>query len=423
MNARDLARAVQSGAQSPRALAEARLALIAAEPWMQAWVALCDPQRVPLQAHGPLAGVPLGVKDVFDTDDLPTQHGSAVYAGHFAGRDAAPVALARRAGAVVLGKTATTEFATRSPAATCHPLRRDHTPGGSSSGSAAALARGHCLLALGTQTSGSTIRPAAFCGVVGMKPSRGVIDRTGVKALADSLDVVGPMAREMGDLTLLLATLARDPHLDLTRGDLPARIGLFLPRQEGASLSAGSLAALDGLARRLGAQTIRQPDWWQALGPAQEDVFAWEAAAALAYEREARAAELTEITRAFTAEQAERADRGAWRAGLALRDQALAGIEALFQGTDLLLTPAAAGPAPQGLGQTGAVDFNIRWSLLGLPSLTLPVGLEQGLPLGVQLVARPGADGALVSAALAIEAQITAADFYPAPGQERAACL
>ncbi|AMY70466.1 amidase family protein [Frigidibacter mobilis] len=232
--ARGIAAAVRSGTLAPEAVAEAYLDRIAAvEPSLNAFVWL-DPAHVRAEAatrHGGfLAGVPVGIKDVIDTGDMPTEYGSRAYPGVRPPRDAGVVHIVRQAGAFAIGKTVTTEFATAAPGATVNPFDSARTPGGSSSGSAAGLGAALFPLAFGTQTSGSTVRPASFCGVVGYKASPHLIDRTGVKPLSETLDVVGLMARDTRDCALLAAAAMRRPELVPTEEaiDLP-RIGLFAP--------------------------------------------------------------------------------------------------------------------------------------------------------------------------------------------------
>ncbi|WP_349295491.1 amidase (plasmid) [Thioclava sp. 'Guangxiensis'] len=422
MTATQISHAVQSGAITARAVTEVFLDRasqmepeIAAFAHLAPEVARAAADRIDAQPHkGPLAGVPLGIKDVFDTADIPTAYGSAAYAGHQPRADASAVHLARRAGAVALGKTVTTEFATMSPGPTRNPHHLAHTPGGSSSGSAAALAAGSCLLAFGTQTSGSTIRPAAYCGVVGVKLGPRRIDRTGVKTLAESLDVVGIMARNTSDAALFAATCARRPDW-LIPIDNRVRYALFLPDQPGETICDRYAAALEDTASTLGAVPHKQPGWWADLGAAQEAVFAWEASAALAYERDCLNDLLTPITRDFTARHQKIANAQAYQDGLIRRDQALEDLEALFGTTDLLLTPSAPSAAPEGIRSTGPADYNIRWTLLGLPSLSLPIGFDRnGLPFGMQLVARPGQDHLLLQAAIRIETELTAKGLRPA---------
>ena len=421
--ARSIARGIASGRLRPETVAEAFLDRIAAvEPGLGAFIHH-DPAAVRAAASGPsagpLAGVPFGVKDVIDTADMPTSYGSAAYPGWQPCRDAPVVHAVRRAGALILGKTVTTEFATASPGRTVNPFHPGHTPGGSSSGSAAALGAGLALLALGTQTSGSTVRPASYCGVVGYKASLGLIDRTGVKPLSGSLDVVGLMARDIRDVALLAAVAMRRPDLDPEAVAEP-RIGLFMPDQPEAP-SAVSMTVLERAAGVLGAVTCAPvPAWWEGLGRAQADVFAWEVSSTLGPDRDAHWDELTEVTHGFLA-RASTATFAGWQAGIAARDAALADLDSLFGDHDILMTQAAPGEAPEGLAATGPAAYNIRWTLLGCPALSLPAGLgPRGLPVGVQLVARPGQDALLLAAAAAVEDRLRAAGLPARP--DRVAC-
>ncbi|MCA0921275.1 amidase [Pseudooceanicola nanhaiensis] len=413
MTARGIAKAVNAGDVTAVAVTEAYLDRInVLEAQVQAFAYL-DPKRALDEAAavdagakgGLLSGVPLAVKDVIDSADMPTAYGSDAYTGFRPGRDATCMHLARMAGAVALGKTVTTEFATMSPGPTRNPFNPGHTPGGSSSGSAAALGAAMASVGFGTQTSGSTIRPSGFCGVAGFKASLNRIDRTGVKPLGESLDVVGAMARDVRDAALLAAVIAREPSWIVPEEtpDLPA-VALFLPEQEGPALEAGGQMAIDRVAALLAAPVaMATPAWWDGLGPAQDAVFGWEASASLAVERDLRAADVTEITRGFMARQALSTAEG-HRAGCAARDAALADLDSLFGAAEILITPPASGEAPAGLGSTGNAAFNIRWTLLGTPSITVPAGLgPTGLPVAVQVVARPGQDALLLHAAAAIE--------------------
>src|SRR5580692_9312122 len=242
---------------------------------------------------GPLHGIPIAVKDVIDTVDLPTGYGSAIYHGHRPAADAACVALARSAGAVVLGKTVSTEFAYFTPGKTTNPHNPAHTPGGSSSGSAAAVGAGMTPLAFGTQTAGSILRPASYCGVVGYKPSFGLVARAGVKALADSLDTVGCMARSVEDAAFFIGVLTDRRELREISAPLPPRLGLCrtamwdeaepatiaaLDRARGALLAAG--ARIDDVA---------VPDEHRGLAEAQDTIMRFEMARSLAWERIERA--------------------------------------------------------------------------------------------------------------------------------------
>lgn len=418
--ARDIAGAVRNGDITAEAVAEAYLDRIATvDPDLHAFAWL-DPAKVRAEAAtrrtGLLAGVPIGIKDVLETGDMPTSYGSNAYKGVQPARDAGVVHIVRRAGAVGIGKTVTTEFATAAPGATVNPFDSARTPGGSSSGSAAGLGAALFPLAFGTQTSGSTVRPASFCGVVGYKASRYLIDRTGVKPLSESLDVVGLMARDTRDCALLAAVAMRREDLLPTDQaiDLP-RIGLFAP-DEAEAPSAQSLAVLDQAAGVLGRVVpCTAPTWWKGLATAQADLFAWEGSACLAPERDLHWDVLHPATHAFLLRQ-DGITHDRWLAGIAARDAAIADLDALFGDCDLLITQAAPGEAPLGLGSTGQATFNICWTLLGTPSLSIPAGLgPNGLPIGLQLVARPDGDAMLLAAAAAIEDKLRSAGVAARP--------
>lgn len=418
--ARGIASAVRAGTLAPEAVAEVYLDHIAqTEPRVRAFAYHAPAQvrtEAKLRREGLLAGVPIGIKDVLDTGDIPTEYGSRAYPGVRPARDAGVVHIARRAGAVAIGKTVTTEFATAAPGATRNPFDAERTPGGSSSGSAAGLGAALFPLAFGTQTSGSTIRPASFCGVVGYKASRHLIDRTGVKPLAESLDVVGLMARDTRDVALLVAAVARLPELaptDETHA-LP-KIGLFAP-DDPATPSAPSLAVLERVAGLLGdVADCAVPDWWQGLLQAQSDVFGWEASACLAPERDLYWDRLHPATHAFL-HRHDGITHARWQAGIAARDAALANLDTIFGDCALLLTQSAAGEAPLGLGSTGNAAYNSRWTLLGTPALSIPAGFgPNGMPIGVQLIARPGEDALLLAMAPAIEDRLRAAGFVARP--------
>lgn len=420
--ARGIAAAVAQGRLHPAAVAEAYLDRIAGlEPALGAF-AHHDPAAVRRAARsgmaGPLAAVPFGVKDVIDTADMPTAYGSAAYAGWRPCRDAPVVHLARQAGALLMGKTVTTEFATAAPGRTVNPFDPARTPGGSSSGSAAALGAGLVLLAYGTQTSGSTIRPASYCGVVGYKATPGRIDRTAVKPLSGTLDVLGLMARDCRDLALLAGVAMRHPPVP-GAGGMP-RLGLFVPDLPEAP-SAVAIAVAERAAGVLGAvQTVAAPPWWDGLGQAQAQVFGWEVSATLAPDRDLHWPQLQPQTHGFL-ERAGRMGCADWQAGLAARDAALADLDRLFGGCDLLITQPAPGEAPRGLGSTGPAAYNIRWTLLGCPCITVPAGLgPDGLPVGIQLVARPGQDALLLAGAMTVEDRLRVAGLPARPERMKA---
>ena len=366
--------------------------------------------------QGPLHGLPLGVKDLFDTADLPTTFGSAVYAGHQPAADAASVALCREAGALVLGKTVTTEFAYFHPGATRNPVNLAHTPGGSSSGSAAAVADHMLPLALGTQTAGSIIRPAAYCGVVGYKPSWGRVSRAGVKSLSETLDVVGGFGRSVRDVALLGQVLTADRRLvDAVSAEVdgrsPApRIGLCrTPLWD--QVDADTLQAWEQATAALGprAAWLGELPWPQALPDLvalQKAVMFFEMARALSHERLQHRARLSERLTGLL-DEGMAIDGATHAANLALTAQASRQIDTVFDQVDVLLAPSATGEAPAGITATGDPMFCRGWTLLGLPSIHLPFAQgHHGLPIGLQVVGRHGDDHRLMAAAHWIHAQL-----------------
>ena len=354
--------------------------------------------------RGPLHGLPLGVKDLFDTADLPATYGSALYAGNRPLADAAAVALCREAGALVLGKTVTTEFAYFQPGPTRNPHNLAHTPGGSSSGSAAAVADHMLPLALGTQTAGSIVRPASYCGVVGYKPSHGRVPRAGVKSLSETLDTVGGFGRSVRDVALLGAVLTGDTRLAKVL-DAPApRIGMCRTpewSQAGPDTQrafAEATSALSPLAASL--VDMELPDELAGLVALQKAVMAFEMSRALSHERLQHRSRLSERLRGLLDEGV--AIPGAEHAAnLARTAAAQRCIDPLFDVFDVLISPSATGEAPVGIDATGDPLFSRGWTLLGLPCVHLPFTTGQhGLPIGLQLVGRFGDDHRLLAAAL-----------------------
>ena len=359
------------------------------------------------QSLGALHGVPLGVKDVIDTHDMPTAYGSPIYPAHQPAADAGCIAMARAAGMLVLGKTVTTEFATSYPGKTRNPHNPAHTPGGSSSGSAAAVADFMLPLSVGTQTGGSVIRPASFCGVVGFKPSFGLINRSGVKQLSDTLDTVGVFGREVADVALLAAVLSGRGDLTVTKPGAPPRIG-FCRTPDWAQAAPDTVAALEQTCAKLSAAgaavtDCNLPPLFAELGAVHRTIEYFEIARALQHEyRHHRAllsaglAARVEAGLACPGEDYEAATRHA-------RDcRAL--IDDCFREFDVLLTPSAIGEAPAGLSSTGKAVFNRMWTLLGLPCITLPrYRGEAGLPVGIQIIGRFRADRKTLDVAAWVE--------------------
>ncbi|MDO8279735.1 MAG: amidase [Burkholderiaceae bacterium] len=398
-------------------LVQAHLDRIASrEPLVKAW-AWCDPDAVMAQVRElaskplnlPLYGLPVGVKDIIDTADMPTAYGSPIYSGHRPGADATVVTRLRRAGAILMGKTATTEFAYTHPTATVNPIQPAHTPGGSSSGSAAAVADGMVPLALSSQSGGSTLRPASYCGIVGFKPSFGAAAMTGIKALAPTLDTLGLHARCVDDIELLWSVLndqatdsarplARKPRLALFPGPYAAQAdadaGGALERACGALCGAGWHIAAPALDLALFAQS----------GPASQLIMAREAASALAPEFSSHRAQISPaMTRLI--ERGLAATETQYREARALIDRCREALDRTMTDFDGLLTYSAAGAAPKLSEGTGDSVFNRSWTAMGAPCVSLPAGLNRaGLPLGLQFVDAPGQDARLLG--LARQAEI-----------------
>jgi amidase len=388
---------------------EAREAEVDAWQYLDREAALAVARRRDAERpRGPLHGIPIAVKDLIDTADMPTAYGSPIYRDHQPAADASCVALARAAGAIVLGKTVTTEFATFTPGKTANPRNPAHTPGGSSSGSAAAVADGMAPLAFGTQTAGSVIRPAAYCGCVGYKPSFGLINRAGVKPLADSLDTIGILARRVEDAAFFAGVLSERPALrHLVTPEKAPRFGLYRTPMwdEAEPATAAALDTAREALERAGAAVaeLAIAPRHQGLNQVQGSVMGFEMVRALAWERIEHSAELSPRL-------AQMVDTGlaigAADYDLALRRaaEARAELDAFFGAFDAILVPAAPGEAPVGLGGTGDPVFNRMWTLLGVPCVTLPAQWrETGLPTGVQLVGRLHDDARLLAGAAFLE--------------------
>jgi Asp-tRNA(Asn)/Glu-tRNA(Gln) amidotransferase A subunit family amidase len=355
-----------------------------------------------------LHGMTLGVKDIFDTADLPTEYGSPIYEGHRPAWDAACVALARAAGAVVIGKTVTTEFATMVPARTVHPLDPRRTPGGSSSGSAAAVAAGMVRFAFGSQTVGSTIRPAAYCGVVGYKPTFGTLSRSGMKMGAESLDTVGVIARTVEDAALLAA--GSGTRRDLVSGERIENPRLAVCRspnwhhmsREGAD---AFLAAVDGLGGQ-GAKIFEREVPFDALDKAASTILFYEMARGLAYEM-AHHRERVNPMLVQRVEEGSAVPYAEYASALAYATECRRRLEDYFKDVDAILTPSTTGEAPLGLESTGNTAMNRLWTLLYGPCVTVPAGVGPSrMPLGVQLVGLPGADARTLAVARWVESVI-----------------
>ncbi len=415
LSALDLARRVEAGEITPEGVVDLCAAAISArEDEVGAFTHLAIDQARALARRDaerlrglPLRGLPVGLKDIYDTHDMPTEYGSAAYKGHRPAADAAPVSMLRRAGGIMLGKTVTTEFAHQQTGKTRNPHNLEHTPGGSSSGSAAAVAAGMVPIATGSQTAGSVIRPAAYCGVAGFKPSYKLLPIIGVKCYAWSLDTVGLYGAGVADVAFATAAMSgRDLRVDRAPPAAP-RVAL-MRTHIWAEASADMQNAIETTARALEAAGASVTE--AALPPLLEDawrahkvIILHEAARSYAFEYDDRRDLLGPKTVSMLDEAAtvsvdayDDARRIAKRARLALAD--------LMGEFDVILTPAAPGAAPHGIGATGVAIFNLLWTLMGTPCVNVP-GLSDaaGMPLGVQIVGRFGRDRAALEAALFTE--------------------
>lgn len=399
--------AIEAGERTARDTVAAALDVIAAaEASVGAFEYVGDRDALLAEAGrstGPLAGIAVGIKDIIDTHDMPTGYGTPIHAGHRPATDAAIVSMLRRAGATIVGKTVATPFAFLDPAGTRNPLNPHHTPGGSSSGSAAAVAAGMVPAAIGTQTGGSVIRPAAFCGVSGYKPSFRLVPTVGCKTFSWTLDTVGFFASKAADVAALAAAATGRALTVEPFRDGPPRIGIYRSGawSETSAEMQGALLALVERAGRAGATIIElaEPDELAAAREAHGLIQNYEAALALSDEFDrfgdrmsAKLVEALQSGRNTSPEQYDQARR------IARRARALS--HTLFENADILLTPSAPDAAPAGLESTGSPVFAKLWTLTGNPCVNLTAGHNgAGLPLGVQVVAAFGRDRTALSAA------------------------
>jgi len=435
LSASEAARMIRGGIISSEQFVEACLARIReVDGQVQAW-AFLDPDHALAQARaaderrlqgkpiGPLHGVPVGVKDVFDTADMPTENGSVLYAGRTPSRDARVIAMLRAAGAVIMGKTVTTEFAYFSPGKTRNPHNREHTPGGSSSGSAAAVAAGMVPLALGSQTNGSTVRPAAYCGVIGFKPTHGLISRQGILTLSRTLDHVGLFARSIDDIALLAAELAgyherdpdtrprsRIPFVEVAAEEPPLPpMFAFVKTPYWERTDEDTKEGFAELIEQLGEQVEEVEllpsaiDAWEL----HRTIMEAEMAANLERQWDKGRDRLSEQLRA----QLERGRNvraiDYQRACSRIAPIHDSFVELFEQRYDAVLTPAATGAAPKGLSSTGDPVFCTLWTLCGMPAISLPLLQSANeLPLGVQLVGPRDGDARLLRTARWLAARV-----------------
>jgi Asp-tRNA(Asn)/Glu-tRNA(Gln) amidotransferase A subunit family amidase len=401
----DQQRRIEQGALTPEAaLAESLAAIDAQEGTIKAFVVRAKNPRA--QAKGPLRGIAVGIKDIVDTADLPTEMGAAIYRGHQPRADAPIVMLLKQAGATVVGKTTTTAFAANDPTPTLNPRNHGHTPGGSSSGSAAAVAAGMIPLAVGTQTGGSVIRPASFCGVAAIKPSYRLLPPVGVKCFSWTLDTVGLFAAGVEDVALALSAITGRRELNAPELKSP-RIGVVTQDFAGPTETGGAeaLQAATRAAGKAGASVreVKMPtivaEAWRIHNVVQQfeahQAFAWEygenydAMPPLLRRR-------MDDSRHYTAADYEAARIVAAKARAALSE--------ILKDVDVLLALSAPGIAPKGLDSTGDPRFNQLWTLLGTPCVNVPAYVADGnLPVGVQVIADYGADAKALAAARFLE--------------------
>jgi Asp-tRNA(Asn)/Glu-tRNA(Gln) amidotransferase A subunit family amidase len=406
LSVRDIARRVANGEVSAQAaLADSERRIDERDGDLRAFAA--RPERLSA-GEGPLSGVAVGVKDIIDTADLPTGMGSPIYDGHQPKADAPIVMALKAAGATVAGKTQTTAFAFLDPAPTRNPHDPSASPGGSSAGSAAAVAASLIPLAIGTQTGGSVIRPAAYCGVAAIKPSYGLLPTVGVKPFSWSLDTLGLMAASADDLGFALAALTGRPDLDAPEATLEGlRLGLcrqeFTDKPEPSC--EGALQRIADFARKGGATVLDMAtpaelaETFQAHGPLQN----WEATQALAWEYARHREDLPPKLRAYL-DEARATTPDDYDAARATSRRGRHAAERWLGEVDLVLTYATPGEAPDTLASTGDSKFNRLWTLLGTPCLTVPLMRgPRGLPVSFQLVGRFGDDAKVIAVARALE--------------------
>jgi Asp-tRNA(Asn)/Glu-tRNA(Gln) amidotransferase A subunit family amidase len=421
------AQRLAEGTLSATELAASQLARIAAtDAHIDAWAhldaghviaaaACCD--AVPARLRGPLAGMGIGIKDIIATAELPTQMGSKVHEGYRPDADAACVARLKAAGGYVFGKTVTTAYAFLDPGKTRNPWNPAHTPGGSSSGSAAAVAASHVAGALGTQTNGSVIRPAAYCGVVGYKPTRGAIPLDGVHIFSETLDQVGSFTRSVADA-------ARVAHAVAEPGAIAAAIAPLSHPPRLACLGGFPWVELDcddddhveAAATRLRASamvaSVDLPAAWHTVDRVHRTIMLFEGARNLGALQERERARLSPKLNAALDEGRTISD-DVYRAAIEARRRAIAELTAWMAGFDAVLAPSAPSAAPRGLDSTGDPSCCTLWSLLGFPAITIPVARNAaGLPIGLQIATAAGADDRLLATAAWCEQRLP---FAPLP--------
>ena len=406
MSLAELQRRIEQGELSAdAAISQSREAIAAHEKTIGAFV--CHTEAARAASAGPLRGIAVGIKDIIDTQDFPTEMGSAIYQGWQPRADAPVVMMLKQAGASIIGKTTTTAFAANDPTATLNPRNLGHTPGGSSSGSAAAVAAGMIPLALGTQTGGSVIRPASFCGVAAIKPSFRLLPTVGVKCFSWTLDTVGLFAAGVQDLAHGLSAMTNRPELLPGAATGTPRIGVVTQDFAGAPEAAGggALRIAVTAAERAGAsvRAITPPEIIAEAWRIHPTVQQFEAHQALAWEYRTHHGAMPPLLRARLDESAG-ITPATYDEARGIANRARRSLAKVFDDVDVLLTFAAPGAAPKGLASTGDARFNRLWTLMGVPCVTVPAHVAAGgLPVGVQVIARFGDDAGALNAARFIE--------------------
>ncbi len=407
----DILRRIDAGSLTPAATIDQSLQAIDAGDSALKTFACVDAAACPGD-RGPLRGIAVGLKDIIDTSDLPTEYASPIYRGWRPRADAWIATRMKQLGATIVGKATTTAFASSDPSPARNPRNPAHSPGGSSAGSAAAVAAGFVPLAVGTQTGGSVIRPASYCGVAAIKPSFDLLPTVGVKCYSWSLDTLGLFAAGAADLAYALAALTGRPAPNLSGTPAPSRVGVVLQEFAEAPEPA-AVAALRAAARgfeRAGSAVhdLKLPDVFTAAWHAQSIIQGFESCRSFAWEYTTQYDAMPPKLRGrLDADQ--KIEPPAYDEAIKIALRARAALDAVFAEVDVLLTPSAPGPAPLGFATTGDPRFNRLWTLMGVPCVNVPVyvaGTE--LPLGVQVVARVGADHQALAAAHLLEQALRA---------------
>jgi Asp-tRNA(Asn)/Glu-tRNA(Gln) amidotransferase A subunit family amidase len=402
----DLQRRVASGDLSAdAAIAQSQAAIGAQDQALGAFV--CRDAIARAATGGPLRGIAVGIKDIIDTADFPTEMGSSIYRGFRPRADAAVVGMLKRAGATIIGKTTTTPFAANDPTATVNPHNHAHTPGGSSSGSAAAVGAGMIPLALGTQTGGSVIRPASFCGAAAIKPTYRLLPTVGVKCFSWTLDTVGLFAAGVEDLACGLSALTGRPELLLPTSIAAPRIGVvtqdFAGEVEAASVEALQLAARASERAGANVRTLALPEVLADAWRIHTTVQQFEAHQAFAWEYRERYDDMAPLLRGRLDESRD-IPPAEYDEAQNIAARARAALARIFEQVDVLLTYSAPGAPPKGLDSTGDPRLNRLWTLMGVPCVNVPAYMaENNLPVGVQLIAPFGEDGKALAAARFVE--------------------